>query len=199
MNPRMYITGQGTPEDFQIIEDFLSEMDIEVVNPYKVGIEMDAPWQIRFLDELKVFEGCEMLFLMDKWDECPACIHIKLEAERTQKDIWRESVMNREKRGMEAVKHAIFDVLGVPFGAYSSKGRDYKNHLFRMIYIKHCRKFGISLQIIGNSVHRDHSTIIHSLGLYDDEYRYNREFRKMADSVNDYMERMYYNNPKNNE
>ena len=109
MNPRMYITGQGTPEDFQIIEDFLSEMDIEVVNPYKVGIEMDAPWQTRFLDELKVFEGCEMLFLMDKWDECPACIHIKLEAERTQKDIWRESVMNREKRGMEAVKHAIFD------------------------------------------------------------------------------------------
>lgn len=197
MNPKMYITGQGSPEEFQIVEDFLTDMDIDVVNPYKEGIAMDAPWPIRFQGELQAFEGCQMLFLMDKWDVNPSCAHIKLEAERTQKYIWRESVVNKEKPGMEAVKRAIHEVLGVPFQAYSSRERSYRNHQYRMIYIKHCRTLGISLQKIGNSVHRDHSTVIHSLGMYDDEYRYNSDFRKMADSVNAYMDKMYHNSKRN--
>ena len=189
----MYITGQADAENFQLVEDFLSEMDIEVVNPYKMGVDMSQHWTTRFIAELNLMNECDMLFLMDKWDECPACIHLKIEAERNLKDIWKECQIDREKRAMNAVKHAIFEVLGVAFGKYASKSREYKNHLYRMIYIYHCRKFAISFEKIGNSVHRYHSTAIHSLGLYDDEYRMNKDFRQMADAVSAYMEEHYYN------
>ena len=53
----------------------------------------------------------------------------------------------------------------------------------RMIYARVCLKRGISLTQIGKRLNRNHATISSYLKKYEDYYKYNLYFKKLADDI----------------
>lgn len=55
----------------------------------------------------------------------------------------------------------------------------------RMIIAYFLRQYTtLSTTKIGRLINRDHSTIIHYLKTYDSEFRFNKDFRNFAESIN---------------
>ena len=81
------------------------------------------------------------------------------------------------------IKRAILVAMAVPFKyiVNDSRGRWYV--YARMIYAHHCKKRGVSTQDIAEETKHDTSTIHYYLRRYDNEYKYNREFRAAAEKV----------------
>ena len=52
-----------------------------------------------------------------------------------------------------------------------------------MIYARVCLKRGISLTQIGNRLNRNHATVSSYLKKYEDYYKYNLYFKKLADDI----------------
>ena len=81
------------------------------------------------------------------------------------------------------IKDAIEAVMGVPFRIIAQDSRNRWHVYARMIYAHHCKKEGDSTQQIATETNHDESSICYYLRHYDNEYKYNREFRKAAEKV----------------
>lgn len=74
--------------------------------------------------------------------------------------------------------------LGVEYGDVIGKCRRHDLVMARVIMTKYLIDvFELSTPAVGKALNRDHSTIFHYGKVYENEYKYNPSFRKMADSV----------------
>ena len=60
----------------------------------------------------------------------------------------------------------------------------------RFILARHLRLQGLGLEKIGNSLNKDHATVSYYDRKYDENYRFNPEFRELADWFNIVKEEM---------
>lgn len=81
------------------------------------------------------------------------------------------------------VKETIEAAMGVPFRVITQDSRNRWHVYARMIYAHHTRKDGDTCQQIAAEIHHDESSISYYLRHYDNEYKFNREFRKAAEKV----------------
>ena len=75
------------------------------------------------------------------------------------------------------------DILGVDIDFLRTNSRETDYVYPRMIYARVCLKRGISLTQIGKRLNRNHSTISSYLKKYDDYYKYDLYFKKLADDI----------------
>jgi hypothetical protein len=67
----------------------------------------------------------------------------------------------------------------------------YKNITYcRFIWARHLRLQGLGLEEIGNRLNKDHATVSYYDRKYDENYRFNPEFRELADWFNIVKEEM---------
>lgn len=81
------------------------------------------------------------------------------------------------------VENCIEKVLGHNIESLRTKNRRLVYVYPRMIYTKLCINRGASLSDIGRRINKDHSTISSYIAKWDNYYKYDRYFRKMADDV----------------
>ena len=99
-------------------------------------------------------------------------------------DVWFESAIQRENYAIMRIQNAIHEVTGLRFHQYTTKSRKREFFFARMLFVYHARKLKMSLTQIAKYVHRDHSSILHFLKKYEDDFNFNYQFRQLALQVN---------------
>ena len=191
---RIYISGKisGLPYKevearFDDAEALLSEIGFEVVNPLKNGLATHEEWIKHLCKDIEMLHSCDAIYMMDNWTTSTgASIEYDI-AIRTGKDIWFESNVVRENKEVLRIQNAIHEVTGMRFNQYITKSRKRDGVFARMIFVYHCRKRKMKLIQIAKYVHRDHSSMLHLLKKYDDDFKYNPQFREMATRVNNIL------------
>ena len=184
------ITGLPFPEvkaKFQAVQDFLEDLDFEVVNPINNGLTKDDTWEQHMVKDIELLLSCDAIYLLDNWiDSTGAGIEYDI-AVRTGKDIWFESRIVRNQRMVLRIQHAIHEVTGMKFNEYTTKSRKRDGFFARMLFVYHCRQGRMKLTNIAKYVHRDHTSMLYLLKKYDDEIKYNPAFRELARKVDNIL------------
>lgn len=85
------------------------------------------------------------------------------------------------KKLIEVIK----EVTGLDFDQYTDKSREKNKVYARMIFSVQMFKDWNGISSTGRIINRDHATVLYYLKKYPDEVRYNKEFRELAERVED--------------
>jgi len=188
---KIYISGKitGLPlsevrQCFDAAAAFLNEIGFEAVNPLNNGLKESACWKDHMAAGIRMLLDCEAIYMMDNWmDSQGASIEYDI-ANRLNMDVWFESKIQRENQQVMRIQNAIHEVTGLRFNQYVTKSRKREHFFARMLFVYHCRKLKMTLTQIAKYIHRDHSSMLHFLRKYDDDFTYNPQFRGQAEKVN---------------
>lgn len=194
---RIYISGKisGLPykeaeQRFEDAEALLTELGFEVINPLKNGLAAHEEWIKHLCKDIELLHSCDAIYMMDNWGTSTGADIEHYIAVRTKKDILYESnviVRTKDDEAILRIQNAIHEVTGLRFNQYITKSRKRDGVFARMIFVYHCRKRKMKLIQIAKYVHRDHSSMLHLLKKYDDDFKYNPQFREMATRVNNIL------------
>ncbi|UVY47467.1 MAG: Nucleoside 2-deoxyribosyltransferase like protein [Bacteriophage sp.] len=194
---RIYISGKisGLPykeaeQRFEDAEALLTELGFEVINPLKNGLAAHEEWIKHLCKDIELLHSCDAIYMMDNWVTSTGADIEHYIAVRTKKDILYESnviVRTKDDEAILRIQNAIHEVTGLRFNQYITKSRKRDGVFARMIFVYHCRKRKMKLIQIAKYVHRDHSSMLHLLKKYDDDFKYNPQFREMATRVNNIL------------
>ncbi len=163
----------------------LDAIGFEAVNPLNNGLEAGAGWKEHMTADIRMLLDCDAIYMMDNWMESKgASIEYDI-ANRLNMDVWFESNIRRENQAVLRIQNAIHEVTGLRFNQYTTKCRKREHFIARMLFVYHCRQLKMTLTQIAKHVHRDHSSMLHFLRKYDDDFKYNPQFREMATKVNE--------------
>lgn len=192
---KIYISGritglpiEGARERFAAAAAFLGDLGFDAVNPMDNGLSESDPWESHIVRGIGLLLGCGAVFMLDGWRESRgARIEYSVAAECGKYILFESATVDRDLFIMK-LQNAIHEATGMRFSDYHNRSRTQECVFARMIFIFHCRKGRkMKLSEISKYIDRTHSSLIHSLNVYEDEYRYNREFRAIADRVNEIM------------
>lgn len=191
---RIYISGKisGLPLDdvkvrFAAAKAFLDEIGFEAMNPMEKGLPDELSWEQHMVKDIELLFSCDAIYMMDNWTESKgAQIEYDI-ANRLGKDVWFESNVRRDNKEVMRIQNAIHEVTGMQFHEYITKSRKRDGFFARMLFVYHCRRARMKLTQIAKYIHRDHSSMLHLLNKYEDDFRYNPQFRDMATRVNNIL------------
>ena len=95
----------------------------------------------------------------------------------------KEFAMKAYNSIFQPIEDAIFDTLGVDNSVLKNKVKSKIYTYSRMIFSYLCRSKGLTLQVIGCRINKDHSTIVYYLSQYEDNYKYDKVFICLANAV----------------
>ncbi len=192
---KVYISGRitGLPKAeyealFNTAEATLRAKGYEVVTPIRIipdSAEIDPTkhteaeiWQAHLKADIRELMQCHAIYMLPNWELSEGAtlehsiahglgITVLYEVEPQHRDI----------------KDIILAAMGVPFRVIATDSRNRWHVYARMIYAHHCKKEGDSTTTIATETKHDESSIGYYLRHYEQEYKYNREFRKAAEKV----------------
>jgi hypothetical protein len=178
--------GKEARTRFDEAESFLKRLKYDPVNPFKIKQDSLVPW----LERLAALSVCDSIFLLSGWLSIPESQFEKFYSTVTGKEILFESRIDEENKisaqeeiSIFRIKGAIREVTDLEFDKYIEENRTSEIYFARMLFAINCDKAGINSKRIIKYLPRDRTTILHMLKKYPDEYKYNHEFRKIADKV----------------
>lgn len=189
---KIYIAGaiSGLPAAeytrlFEAAEKQLQAQGFTTISPLRIGIQIDpsshtAEEVYRAHQKADICEltKCSAIYMLANWQYSEGAI---LEHEiATALGLY---IYYEEEPKHPGIKKAIRDVMGVPFKYIAQESRQRWHVYARMIYTHHCKKEGDNTKRIAEEIHHDESSVGYYLRHYDDEYKYNHEFRKAAEKV----------------
>lgn len=192
---KIYISGQITglsPEaytaNFAQAEEALSAKGFEVVNPVTLFVDPESidpkkntPAEIyraHLRADLAELVTCEAIYMLPNWQSSEGAT---LERE-VAKQLGLYIHYEEQPQHRDIVK-AIQAAMGVAFKLIAQDSRNRWHVYARMIYAHHCKCDGDSIQEIARQTQHDNSSITYYLRKYNDEYKYNADFRKAAEKV----------------
>ncbi len=191
---KIYVSGKisGLPYDevkarFYDCQALLESIGFDVVNPITMGLHQEATWEQHMVKDIELLLSCDSIYMMDNWTQSTgAGIEYDI-AFRLGKDIWFESNIVRDNAKVMRIQNAIHEETGLKFSDYITKSRKRDGFYARMIFVYHCRAMKMKLTKIAKYVHRDHSSMLHLLRKYEDDFRFNGQFRELATRVNNIL------------
>lgn len=95
----------------------------------------------------------------------------------------------KNRYSIDMIQDAIYQVTNIEPKVLGQKHRHKHISEARKMYCYFVKqKMNLSLKQIGDTIGRDHTTIIHNIQVFKDLYRYDEAFRKMADDVSNFIE-----------
>lgn len=191
---KIYLSGKitGLPqqearEKFADGQALLEEIGLEAVNPMEKGLSNELSWEQHMVKDIELLFSCDAIFMMDNWiDSKGAQIEYDI-ANRLGMEIYFESKIRHENKDVLRIQNAIHEVTGMKFTEYVTKSRKRDGFYARMLFVYHCRRNKMKLTQIAQYVHRDHSSMLHLLNKYEDDFKYNPQFRDLATRVNNIL------------
>ena len=187
---KIYISGKisGLPlsevrQRFADTAAFLDSIGFEAVNPMNNGVSPKADWKEHMAADIRMLLDCQTIYMMDNWiDSKGASIEYDI-ANRLGMNIWFETIVKRENIAIMRIQNAIHEVTGLRFNQYATESRKKELFFARMIFVYHCRKLKMSMVQIAKYVNRHHSSILYFLRKYEDDFKFNYQFRQLAIKV----------------
>lgn len=174
-------------QKFEDAQALLDDIGFEAINPMKHGLPDESTWEKHMVKDIELLLSCDAIYMMDNWiDSKGASIEYDI-ANRLGKDIWFESNVQKDNKQVMRIQNAIHEVTGMRFNEYITKSRKRDGCFARMLFVYHCRQMRMKLTRIAQYVHRDHSSMLHLLNKYDDDFKYNSHFRDLAVRVNELL------------
>lgn len=191
---KVYISGKisGLPiqeakERFDNAQALLESCGLDPVNPMSKEMPENATWEQHMVKDIELLLRCDAIYLMDNWaDSRGAQIEYDI-ANRMKLEFIFESDYIYRNREVFKIQSAIHEVMGIRLCEYNTKSRNRDFVFARMIFVYQCRRKKMKLTQIAKYVHRDHSSMLHLLNKYNDEVRYNPQFRDMATRVDNIL------------
>lgn len=191
---RIYISGKitGLPqqearEKFASAQALLEEIGLEAVNPMEQELPVDATWEQHMIKDIELLLKCDAIYMMANWiDSKGAQIEYDI-ANRMKLEFLFESDHIRRNMDVLQIQSAIHEVMGIRLCEYNTKSRNRDFVYARMIFVYQCRKRIMKLVQIAKYLHRDHSSMLHLLNKYNDDFKYNPQFRDLATRVNNIL------------
>lgn len=188
---RIYISGKTTGlnhadvlKNFNNAQNLLESLGFEVVNPLNNGLYQAHTWRQHIVRNVELLLPCEAIYMLENWiDSIGAGIEYDI-AIRTSKNVWFETNFVRNQKNVLKIQNAIHEVTGMKFNEYTTKGRKRDAVFARMIFTHHCHANSIDMM---QYIFRNRTMIYHYLKKYDDEKRYNPNFRILAQRVDDIL------------
>jgi len=189
---KIYISGKitGLPfrevkAKFQAVQNFLEELGFEIVNPMNNGLTKNDNWEQHMIKDIAELFACEAIYMIDNWAESlGASIEYDI-AKRMDKKIFFESNVVTKFNYVTKIKDAIHEVTGLKFSEYTSESRKRNGFYARMLFAYKCSENGMKIEDISELIQRDRTTVLYVLNKYDDEVKYNPEFRRLAEKFNE--------------
>jgi hypothetical protein len=182
---KVYISGKitGLPFDetktkFDAAERELLARGYKVVNPTNNGIPINAPWELHVAMDIVLLIGCHAIYMLPDWAYSKGATLEKNIAELTGK-----TILYQEAPAFEDIKRAISDVMGVSFFDIVGPSRERRHVFARMIFAHYCRATGATVVRVAEEMKHNHSTIVYYLRKFQDDHKFNREFRELAARV----------------
>ena len=184
---KIYISGKisGIPfsetlSKFSKAESLLNELGICAVNPIKDGYE--TSFEKHFVRCTLMIFGCDGILMLDGWrDSIASGIEYDI-AIRTGKIVLFESEIEQKNEVINKIYSIVYEVSGVSKNELHIKNKAPKYVYARELFVHFCKN-KIEMKDIEKYIQRDRSTIIHSMNKYDDDYRFDKKFRDMADKA----------------
>lgn len=196
---KIYISGRisGLPmsevkEKFDNAADLLDSLDLQPVNPLNNGLQEGATWAQHMGKDIELLLECDGILMLGNWKQSKGADIERAIAKKLDMVILYEEALadDENKRIAEVIEAVVQEVTGFGIKQFGQKSRCRERCYARMIFVYHCREAKMRLATISKFVHRDHTTMIHYLNRYNDEIRFNKEFRdlasKVADKLKDY-------------
>jgi hypothetical protein len=182
---RTYISGRitGLPyeevkQKFATAEQTLPTIGMEPVNPLKNGLHVDESWSRHMVRDIEMLMSCDAIYLLADWMDSKGARIERYIASEVGMKIFFEDWDSKDAR-VHLVKHAIEVVTGLTFDQYTTKSRNRTGYYCRMAFVNKVEKI-CKVAEIKDMIKRDHSTVIHCLGNYQDELKFNKEFREIV-------------------
>ena len=199
MKQRVYISGPitGDPDAwtrFHNAEGMKVKEGFDVMNPFDNGVNEGSSWDEHMIADIRMLMLCDSIFMLKGWQSSRgARIEFKI-AEEMGMNILFESYQDHQRfigekndKFASMVKASIREVMGTDFDHERNDSKSRDVFFMRMIFTYHCRETGMTLKQIKTYIHRDHTTMLHYLKRYRDEYKYNSDFRDIADRVSNLL------------
>ena len=195
---KVYIAGQMDQDDsmanFARMEDQLKAAGHDPVNPFNAGSYGSMSDEDRTIDQLKQILTCDAIFLLKWWNISKDARIAFLCAKEMDKKIMFQSKIEEERminerngRFADKVNAAIRNVLNCDFNQFEVENRSQDVVYTRMIFTQICHEHGMTLKEITKFTRRDYTTLLHYMNRYQDEYRFNPYFKKIADQIKEQM------------
>lgn len=142
--------------------------------------------------DIEMLLECDGILMLDNWKQSKGADIERAIAKKLDMVILYEEALagDENKRIAEVIEDVVQEVTGFGIKQFGQKSRCRERCYARMIFVYHCREAKMRLATISKFVHRDHTTMLHYLNRYNDEIRFNKEFRdlatKVADKLKDY-------------
>lgn len=180
---KIYISGKITGLDyadveakFQDAQDLLSDIGFEVVNPLNNGLTKEHSWEQHMVKDIELLLPCDAIYMMNNWKNSNgASIEYDI-AKRMNKYMLYE-VYNATANKIQI---AIYEVMGISFNQLISRNRKRDYFYARMIFAFHCNNNGINPM---EHIPFDRTMLYHYLQKYNDEKKFNPNFRVLAEKV----------------
>ena len=174
-NMQIFISGSFDHEDAEALFSEAGEL-LE-----SIGFVAIMPGKTDSLTcRLKLLLDCDGVLFLRNWHSSKESRIEKEIAEAFSKLVLFEVLCSDDK--IQQIKDAIRNVTGFSFQDYTAKGRKREVYFARLVFINQVAAFCNSKEI-GSLVNRDLTTVVRCLHNYQDELRYNKEFRTMVDQV----------------
>lgn len=190
-NRKIYLSGKITGlsfteayEAFGEAKEKLKKEGWQPVSPIEIGTDApagasdDEVYKAHLKADIVELTKCEAIYMMASWQSSEGAT---LEHD-IAKSIGLRIIYEVPPKNPE-IKKAIFTVMGVHFHYIAQDSRNRWHVYARMIYAHHAKKQGDNTQQIAAETNHDQSSISYYLRHYDGEYKFNVEFRKVAEKV----------------
>jgi len=155
----------------------------EIINPIYNGIPYNAPYEVHMAMDIILLMGCEVVYLLSDWQHSKGAT-----IEKALAEISGKTLIYQEEPKFNNLKDIIYDVTGISFYDIAGDTRLRKYVYARMLFAHYCREQGASLLKIAGELKRCHATIIYYLNRFEDEKKFNVEFRELAKQIETNMQ-----------
>lgn len=188
MELRVYISGstsnaelESVTAKFEEAKELLTELGFEVDYP----LLSDAD---NLLLRVAKMQACQYMFFLNDWHS-DRMSRIEHNIANELKLITLYEVSIRQTHPLvETVQGAVQEATGLVLSDYACKSRSRQLVYARMLFAHFCHINKMALTQIALYLQKDHATISWCLKKYDDEVKYNSQFRIMAHKVRDIIE-----------
>lgn len=188
---KVYISGQisgleykQAKEKFESAEILLESIGLQPINPMKNGLPIDSEWEQHMVRDIEMLLECDAIMMLDNWRESKGAKIEQFIAEQKGLTIMYESFISTENNRLKVLKDAIEEVTGMSFEKYTCGGASRDGYLAKMIFTRYCiHKFNISMREIPKILNRSYTNVTRYINNYENEIRYNKRFREMAEKV----------------
>lgn len=186
---RVYVSGKITDNDlwraeFETAREYLGTFGLVGVIPSENGLPATSQWGEHLKADLAIIDGCDAVLMLQNWKLSRGARIEHEYAIGTQKIVFYQSKADGDLVLTDKIINTVCRVQGITVEQMRSENRSQPLAAARLVVIGlACKATELRHSQIAALINRDHSTVTTRRDSFSYLYRFNKEFRRLVDSV----------------